>query len=118
MAEQKHKHTHALLPFNGYVDQGECKRCDQLRSIKRANGETPHNHQIRSRRLLPLGQCERCDELHKGAPAREGFQSRAQRDAAADAERAAAIKAHFAPGHDERCHYMTKGAGVCVYGDW
>jgi hypothetical protein len=98
----KPPHNHPALPFNGYVDQGQCPRCDGNRAAKLAIGETPHNHQIRSRKLLPLGQCPRCDELHKGAPARAGFKTAAQRDA----ETCAEMRAHFADPNS-RCDHLT-----------
>lgn len=110
----KIKHNHELLPFGAYVDEGQCPRCDQLRDEKRAMGETPHNHRPQpwARRV---DGCPRCAELAAGAKPRE---SKTDRDARLDAERAAAIRHHFRPGHDQRCDYMTKGAGVCVFGDW
>jgi hypothetical protein len=103
MATTKLKHNHDALPFNGYVDQGLCPRCDQLRVEKQLAGETPHNHQIRSRKLLPLGQCKRCDELHKGAPARKGF---GDRRAQLDEQRVREIRAHFADPNS-RCDHIT-----------
>jgi hypothetical protein len=98
----KPPHNHPALPFNGYVDQGLCQRCDLNRAAKLADGETPHNHQIRSRQLLPLGQCPRCDELHKGAPARKGFRTKEQ----VDAEICAEMKRHFA-NPNSTCDHLT-----------
>ncbi|HZE01366.1 MAG TPA: hypothetical protein VE155_06325 [Pseudonocardiaceae bacterium] len=115
----KNKHNHELLPFGAYVDEGECPRCDELRVEKQALGETPHNH-----RPQPWGRrvngCLRCLELAAGAPKRESVADRQKR---MDDEHAASIRAHFGPGHNERCSYMSQDAngywsGVCVFGDW
>lgn len=108
------QHTHPLLPFGAYVDEGACPRCDELRAQKLADGETPHNHAP-----APWGRrvegCSRCDELTNGAPKRESASGRRARW---DAERAAAIKAH----NNDNCPYMTRTAnghtGVCVCFDW
>lgn len=109
----KLKHNHELLPYNPSV-MG-CPRCAQLRAEKEALGETQHNHDRQ-----PFGRrvdgCPRCIELASGAKPREHA---AGRQARLDAERAADIRHHFRPGHDQRCHYMGPGgSGVCVYGDW
>lgn len=115
----KLKHNHELLPFGAYVDEGECPRCDQLRAEKQAAGETPHNH-----RPQPFGRyvkgCPRCIELMSGAKPRESATARQER---MDAEHAASIRAHFGPGHNERCSHMHRDAngrwhGVCTFGDW
>lgn len=115
----KLRHTHDLLPFGAYVDEGDCPRCDQLRAEKLAAGETPHNHRTR-----PFGArvegCPRCAELTAGAPQRESEAARRQR---LDDQHAAEIRAHFAPGHNERCSHMRQNEhghwhGVCTFGDW
>jgi phage FluMu protein Com len=117
----KTKHNHETLPFGGYVAPGQCPRCDELRAEKEALGETQHNHErLPFGRRLPLGQCPRCDELHHGAAPRENNATRAAR---MDAEHAASIRAHFGPGHNERCSHMHRDAqghwhGVCTFGDW
>lgn len=115
----KIKHNHELLPFGAYVDEGQCPRCDQLRDEKRAMGETPHNHRPQpwARRV---DGCPRCAELAAGAKPRE---NNAARQARMDAEHAASIRAHFGPGHNERCSHMHRDAhgywhGVCTFGDW
>lgn len=40
-ATAKLRHNHDPLPFNAYVDQGLCQRCDANRAAKLADGETP-----------------------------------------------------------------------------
>lgn len=112
----KLKHNHELRPYNPSVM--DCPRCAQLRAEKEAAGETQHNHDRQ-----PFGRrvdgCPRCTELAAGATPREHGATRAAR---LDAEHAADIRAHFAPGHNERCPYMSlvngHWTGVCVYGDW
>jgi hypothetical protein len=114
----KIKHNHEMRPFGAYVTG--CPRCDQLKAEKEALGETQHNHdRLPFGRRLPLGQCPRCDQLHDGAPARE---SREARQARLDDEHAASIRAHFGPGHNERCSHMKlisgHWTGVCTFGEW
>lgn len=114
----KTKHTHHPQPYNAPV-MG-CPRCDEIKAEKEALGETQHNHnRLPFGRRLPLGQCPRCDELHRGAPPRETTQSHRER---MDAEHAASIRAHFGPGHNERCDHMKfingHWTGVCTFGDW
>ena len=116
----KLKHNHTPNPFGAYQAPGDCPRCDQLRAEKQAAGETQHNHKrLPFGQRLPLGQCPRCDELHRGAKPRE---NNAARQARLDAEHAASIREHFAPGHNERCSHMRFSNGhwhgVCTFGDW
>lgn len=115
----KIKHTHEQQPYGAYV-MG-CPRCDQLRAAKEADGELTHNHdRLPFGRRVEDGTCPRCNELINGAKPRE---SQAARAARMDDEHAASIRAHFAPGHNERCSHMHRDAngrwhGVCTFGDW
>jgi hypothetical protein len=56
--------------------------------------------------------CPRCDELLAGAaPIQQPWRGSRQRD---DAERSAAIRAHF-----NSAHHRSGGCGpVCTYGEW
>lgn len=66
-------------------------------------------------KLAPEGQCPRCDERRHGAAPRErGNGMRYGRRAAADAERSADIRAHFASVGHQRGDCGI----VCTYGDW
>jgi len=102
MSAQKLRHNHELLPFGAYVDEGECPRCDQLRTEKLEMGETPHNH-----RPQPFGRhvkgCPRCIELVSGAKPRE---SAAGRQARLDRELSEEMRRHFADPNS-RCDHLT-----------
>lgn len=79
-----------------------CPRCNFLKAVKEAEGETQHNHDT-----MPFGRrvdgCPRCIELAQGAPKREGVFDRQDK---LDRERCEAIRKHFADPHST-CDHKT-----------
>lgn len=60
--------------------------------------------------------CPRCKELMAGARPREGWQREYYaRQAQRDAQREAAVQAHFAPGGP---HAQGLCGPVCTFGEW
>jgi len=59
--------------------------------------------------------CPRCTDLAAGAAPVTWAPSRAERDRRDDKERAAAIRAHFAPNGP---HSRRACGPVCTFGDW
>ncbi|MFJ2635808.1 hypothetical protein ACIO6U_28190 [Streptomyces sp. NPDC087422] len=74
---------------------------------------TKHTHQVVFGRKVD--GCPRCQELAAGAEPVRWAPSRREREQADDTERAAAIRAHFAPGGP---HSRAACGPVCTFGDW
>ena len=100
-AKGPQKHVgHTWNYIEGY--KTGCPRCNYLKAVKAAQGETQHTHD-----KMPFGRhvkgCPRCIELAKGAPKREGVFDRRNR---LEAQLLADMRKHFADPNST-CDHIT-----------